>query len=145
MKIGCSEVPKPTYPSLLWPAEWKAPAPFVKFAIFLVPSPAIKWTSALQSSVFGWGYRPAKTQRAVVQRSRYVMQNIPRAPRPHCWQKTFPALDCYTFRLLNQKTPSTFLVKLRCEDEKGVLFHSWCIVQDVFAKCSPVSKRLKKS
>ena len=27
MKIGCSEVPKPTYPSLLWPAEWKAPAP----------------------------------------------------------------------------------------------------------------------
>ena len=28
MKIGCSEVPKPTYPSLLWPAEWKAPAPF---------------------------------------------------------------------------------------------------------------------
>ena len=29
MKIGCSEVPKPTYPSLLWPAEWKAPAPFL--------------------------------------------------------------------------------------------------------------------
>ena len=28
MKIGCSEVPKPTYPSLLWLAEWKAPAPF---------------------------------------------------------------------------------------------------------------------
>ena len=27
MKIGCSEVPKPTYPSLLWPAEWKVPAP----------------------------------------------------------------------------------------------------------------------
>ena len=27
MKFGCSEVPKPTYPSLLWPAEWKAPAP----------------------------------------------------------------------------------------------------------------------
>ena len=27
MKIGCSEVPKPTYPSLLWLAEWKAPAP----------------------------------------------------------------------------------------------------------------------
>ena len=27
MKIGCS-VPKPTYPSLLWLAEWKAPAPF---------------------------------------------------------------------------------------------------------------------
>ena len=29
MKIRCSEVPKPTYPSLLWPAEWKAPAPLV--------------------------------------------------------------------------------------------------------------------
>ena len=27
MKIGCWEVPKPTDPSLLWPAEWKAPAP----------------------------------------------------------------------------------------------------------------------
>ena len=27
MKIGCSEAPKPTYPSLLWLAEWKAPAP----------------------------------------------------------------------------------------------------------------------
>ena len=27
MKIGCSEVPKPTYPSLLWLAEWKVPAP----------------------------------------------------------------------------------------------------------------------
>ena len=26
MKIGCSET-KPTYPSLLWPAEWKKPAP----------------------------------------------------------------------------------------------------------------------
>ena len=29
MKIGCWEVPKPSYPPLLWPAEWKAPAPFV--------------------------------------------------------------------------------------------------------------------
>ena len=28
MEIGCSEVPKPTYPSLLWLAEWKVPAPF---------------------------------------------------------------------------------------------------------------------
>ena len=28
MNIGCWEVPKPTYPSLLWLAEWKAPAPF---------------------------------------------------------------------------------------------------------------------
>ena len=27
MKIGCWEEPKPTDPSLLWPAEWKAPAP----------------------------------------------------------------------------------------------------------------------
>ena len=27
MKIGCWEVPKPTYPFLLWLAEWKAPAP----------------------------------------------------------------------------------------------------------------------
>ena len=27
MKIGCSEVPKQTYPSLLLPAEWKEPAP----------------------------------------------------------------------------------------------------------------------
>ena len=27
MKIGCWEVPKLTDPSLLWPAEWKAPAP----------------------------------------------------------------------------------------------------------------------
>ena len=31
MKIGCSEVPKPTYPSLLWPAEWKASAPLFYF------------------------------------------------------------------------------------------------------------------
>ena len=31
MKIGCSEVPKPTYPSLLWLAEWKAPAPLTQF------------------------------------------------------------------------------------------------------------------
>ena len=30
MKIGCSEVPKPSYPSLLWPAEWKMPAPLQK-------------------------------------------------------------------------------------------------------------------
>ena len=29
MKIWCWEVPKPTDPSLLWPAEWKAPAPLV--------------------------------------------------------------------------------------------------------------------
>ena len=28
MKIGCSAVPKPTYPSLLCLAEWKKPAPF---------------------------------------------------------------------------------------------------------------------
>ena len=27
MKIGYSEVPKPTYPSSLWPAEWKKQAP----------------------------------------------------------------------------------------------------------------------
>ena len=27
MKIGCWEVPKPSYPPLLWLAEWKAPAP----------------------------------------------------------------------------------------------------------------------
>ena len=27
MIIGCWEVPKPTDPSLLWPAEWKVPAP----------------------------------------------------------------------------------------------------------------------
>ena len=30
MKIGCWEVPKPSYPPLLWLAEWKAPAPFRK-------------------------------------------------------------------------------------------------------------------
>ena len=30
MKIRCREVPKPTYLSLLWPAEWKAPAPLRK-------------------------------------------------------------------------------------------------------------------
>ena len=29
MKIGCWEVPKPSYPPLLWPAEWKAPAPLM--------------------------------------------------------------------------------------------------------------------
>ena len=28
MKIGCSELPKPTYPSLLWLAEWNVPVPF---------------------------------------------------------------------------------------------------------------------
>ena len=27
MKIGCWEVPKPSYPPLLWLAEWKVPAP----------------------------------------------------------------------------------------------------------------------
>ena len=27
MKIGCSDVPKPSYLPLLWPAEWKMPAP----------------------------------------------------------------------------------------------------------------------
>ena len=27
MNIGCSEVPKPSYLHLLWPAEWKVPAP----------------------------------------------------------------------------------------------------------------------
>ena len=30
MKIGCSEVPKPSYLPLLWPDEWKMPAPFPK-------------------------------------------------------------------------------------------------------------------
>ena len=33
MKIGCWEVPKPTYPSLLWLAEWKAPAPLFEFPV----------------------------------------------------------------------------------------------------------------
>ena len=37
MKIGCSEVPKPTYPSLLWLAEWKVPAPFMFMFIVHVP------------------------------------------------------------------------------------------------------------
>ena len=35
MKIGCWEVPKPSYPPLLWLAEWKAPAPFSIFTHFL--------------------------------------------------------------------------------------------------------------
>ena len=30
MKIGYSEVPKPSYLPLLWPAEWKMPAPLLK-------------------------------------------------------------------------------------------------------------------
>ena len=34
MKIGCWEVPKPTDPSLLWPAEWKAPAPLSRIMLF---------------------------------------------------------------------------------------------------------------
>ena len=34
MKIGCCEVPKPTDPSLLWPAEWKAPAPLSRIMLF---------------------------------------------------------------------------------------------------------------
>ena len=37
MKIGCPEVPKPTYPSLLWPAEWKAPAPLKVFHFLHTP------------------------------------------------------------------------------------------------------------
>ena len=28
MKIGCSEVPKPSYLPLFWPPQWKSPAPF---------------------------------------------------------------------------------------------------------------------
>ena len=44
MKIGCWEVPKPSYPPLLWPAEWKAPAPLnsccgVKFSCPIVKVP----------------------------------------------------------------------------------------------------------
>ena len=31
MIIGCWEVPKPTDPSFLWPAEWKVPAPLTSY------------------------------------------------------------------------------------------------------------------
>ena len=31
MKIGCWEVPKPSYPPLLWLAEWKVPAPLMNW------------------------------------------------------------------------------------------------------------------
>ena len=49
MKIGCWEVPKPTYPSLLWLAEWKAPAPLARIWHFcpllahLVPCWWVGW------------------------------------------------------------------------------------------------------
>ena len=32
--MGCSEVPKPSYLPLLWPAEWHMPAPLINLAIF---------------------------------------------------------------------------------------------------------------
>ena len=38
MKIGCWWVPKSTYPSLLWPAEWKAPAPLAITPAYWLPA-----------------------------------------------------------------------------------------------------------
>ena len=37
MKIGCWEVPKPSYPPLLWLTEWKAPAPLVMTFFNVLP------------------------------------------------------------------------------------------------------------
>ena len=51
MKIGCSEVPKPTYPSLLWPAEWKVPAPFnAKQFCYSWPQPKVNLCFVLWES-----------------------------------------------------------------------------------------------
>ena len=52
MKIGCSEVPKPSYLPLLWPAEWKMPAPlrFTSLAVCLLKeSLALSLLAFLQS------------------------------------------------------------------------------------------------
>ena len=59
MKIGCWEVPKPTDPSLLWPAEWKVPAPLAS-----IPLENNTWVDMLmrqknikQRQRFIWNFR----------------------------------------------------------------------------------------
>ena len=51
MKIGCSEVPKPTYPSSLWPAEWKAPAP-LGASVLEVALVMVRLISSLRHIIF---------------------------------------------------------------------------------------------
>ena len=63
MKIGCSEVPKPTYPSLLWLAEWKVPAPLKWWLVSETPMPSLHyravlsryWYFCLRHSWDSWG------------------------------------------------------------------------------------------
>ena len=49
MKIGCSEVPKPTYPSLLWLAEWKVPAPLNKLSSIVNTKHLHRWKTKNRS------------------------------------------------------------------------------------------------
>ena len=104
-------MPKPTYPSLLWPAEWKAPAP-------LAITPAY-WLPAKNTRLI-WGLLVFKNKFS----SYWEFANLAIAPANwwpnlgsliHCpvtEKGKQPSLCAQEVRLVETKCPTLFLVKV---------------------------------
>ena len=89
MKIGCLEVPKPTYPSLLWPAEWKMGAP-----LDFILKPWVKSQSCSQLHICQ-NWRPLKTEwnqgnSKTVRQNQWLWKS-PNFDQSHRWTQYTPS------------------------------------------------------
>ena len=98
MKIGCWEVPKPTYPSLLWPAEWKAPAPLKPLTILSLMIPACEmkhpWTEREWNESIPTIRESGMNKRMVpkIQKWEVNKKKFPKSEKGKGMKKSFPTI-----------------------------------------------------